>query len=96
MLVKRYQAAEEYEKDGANELTGFYEVDKPVIEALKTNITKGIALNERNLAAVSRPENLCMNQPLLMILDRLFRNVTSPWFSRQLMSRDRSLVVSML
>ncbi|KAK4507386.1 hypothetical protein PRZ48_001121 [Zasmidium cellare] len=50
----RYEAAQQTEKNQANELTGIYATDKPTLDMLKTEIMNGIQLNEKNLkAAVS-------------------------------------------
>lgn len=51
--LKKYAAAEETEKAQSLGLTGTYKTDKPVLEMLKTEVLKGIALNRQNLAAVS-------------------------------------------
>ena len=52
-----YAAAEETEKAQANNaLNGNYAHDKPTLELLKQEITKGIALNQANLKAVSLHE----------------------------------------
>ncbi|KXT10481.1 hypothetical protein AC579_8882 [Pseudocercospora musae] len=48
-----YAAAQETEKAQAAGLTGNYDVDKPVLEMLKTEIMKGIKLNQANLAAAT-------------------------------------------
>lgn len=40
-------------------LTGNYAVDKPTLEMLKTEIMKGIKLNEMNLKAVSNTTSIC-------------------------------------
>lgn len=54
-----YAAAEETEKSQANNaLSGNYAHDKPTLELLKQEITKGIALNQANLKAVSSPQSI--------------------------------------
>lgn len=45
--------AQETEKAQAGNLTGFYEIDKPVFAMLYKEIKQGIELNEMNLKAVS-------------------------------------------